>query len=369
MSIKNFYPGFSLILVLALVLSVHCQSGESQGSTASRCVTKPISMPAAGTFAGGPDRLFLGTAEGAVVALDSRSLEVLWRAELGGDFVSDLIVVEGGAAVVTNARTSETAGNSESRLTMLSSESGVPAWTASLPYHVQYYVGKINGSIATVAPDGTVMIFDRAGGRLKRKFIGNSHIAARPHFSPSGLVFVTEDKEIYVLSPDLRESSVKQMLEFKPISVLSTRDGGIAAGDARGNLAVFGPGSSRPLWRFKSGGAVTSIAETDEGLLVTSLDNFVYLLSDYNGDVIWKKRLTGRLLEGGLLLGDVLVVSINGENSVFVIELVKGKLLDELGFSGKELMSRTPIAVGDRSFALTTANTVEVYAFGGCGQK
>lgn len=354
------------MLVLGLVLSMQGQTGESQGATASRCVTKPISMPTGGTFAGGTDRLFLGTAEGAVVAFDSRSLEVLWRAELGGDFVSDLIVVEGGAAVVTNSRTSETARDSESRLTMLSSESGVPAWTANLPYHVQYYIGKINGSITTVAPDGTVMIFDPAGGRLKRKFTGNSHIAARPQFSPSGLVFVTDDKEIYVVSPDLRESSLKQVLEFTPTSVLSTRDGGIAAGDARGNLAVFGPGSSRPVWRFKSGGAVTSIAETDEGLLVTSLDNFVYLLSDYNGDVIWKKRLTGRLLEGGLLLGDFFVVSINGENSVFIIELVKGKLLDVLGFSGKDLVARAPIAVGNRSFALTTVDTIELYALGGC---
>ena len=109
--------------------------------------------------------------------------------------------------------------------------------------------------------------------------------------------------------------------------------------------------------------------EVDEGLLVSSLDNFVYLLSDYNGNVIWKRRLSGRGLDAGAIVQGHYVALVPSENSVFALGLEKGVVSDVILNSERDFVSKAPVPFNGRSFLIALADIIELYSFGGCEGK
>jgi len=361
---------FALIAAL-FALSGDAESQSQEGfPSVVRCnamVTDAAAVPA--TLASDRQRIYFGTSNGIMAALDKLSLERVWRTELGGEFVSNVLTVEGGHVAVTNPTGNSGPGGDVSRIHSLSSSSGVPVWTAKLPQSERYFLGRINGSVAAVAQNGAIYLFDALTGALQRQFAERGRVSARPYFYPTGVVFGTVEKRVISLSSQDAEFSAKQLSEYVPTAVISLKDGNLAVGDERGTLSIIDRQDARPIWKFKSGGAISSITETDEGLLLTSLDNFVYLVSDYNGDVIWKRRLTGRIVDGGLLMNGLFVAVIYGENSVFLIDRRKGKVAGVVLLAEKELTSRAPALTGEHTFALTSAESIETYSIGPCPVK
>ncbi len=353
---------------------VFAQNGAAKQAALAPCVRRAVSLPpATGMLGSDGSQVFIGYLNGTIEALAAGNLNTNWRAELGGEFASDLTLLENGIAVATNPlrEAKSTArdpnnGGDVSTVRLISKESGVTVWAAKVAYSERHYLGRINGSLAIVSKEGQITLLDRSTGQAQTQAMPVGRLSARPVFSTSTIALATVDKQLTVISAQGGRVISKQPTEHVVTALTFLKKDAIAAGDERGNVTLFGTEISKVVWRFKSGAGVSSVAETEEGILVTSLDNFVYLISDYNGDVIWKRRLTGRVLDGGLAINGHIVVLIYGENSVYVIDVNQGKLTDTLSSTERDLVSRIPVYVRDRTFALTTVDSVELYSLGGC---
>ncbi|NOT47860.1 MAG: PQQ-binding-like beta-propeller repeat protein [Acidobacteria bacterium] len=358
-----------LISFAILFLQVHCvfaQIGEQKPAAIVKCATLQLpSTPVTGVLASDGDRIYAGTVNGTFSGFESRNLRILWRVELGGEFVSGIALTEAGAVTVTNSVGDGNAVDG-STIRLFSKESGIPIWSTKLPYSERYFLGRINGSIAAVNSRGEIMLIDRAKGQIQWQAGPFGKLSSRPSFSSTSVVLATGDKNLTVVSAKTGGILSRQATEFVPTAVAFLKNEGIAAGDERGNVTLFGSQVARSIWRFKSGAGVSSVSEVNGGILVTSLDNFVYLLSDYNGDVIWKRRLTGRVVEGGLTIDDHFVVLMNGENSAYVIDLLKGKVTDTIPASDIDLINRLPVFVRNRTFVLSTLFSLDLYSLGDC---
>ncbi len=366
----RLFKGFAVLLVCVLGgFAVSAQTnGHSQALT--RCAVRPMPLvPSPGALASDGVRVYAGLVNGTITAMDAGQLEVVWRADLGGEVASEIIIVNGGIAVVTNQIGESTAPSENSILRMLSKEAGITNWSLKLPYSERYHLGKMNGGVVAIGQDGSIALADHATGRIAWQAGPFGAVTAKPSFSVESIVLGTSDKNLLVISAKDGSVITKQTADFVPVSVSFLKNEGIAAGDARGNVILFEQKGAGLVWKFKSGAAVSSATEIDDGILVTSLDNFVYLLSDYNGDVIWKRRLTGRVTNSGLAIDGFLVVLMYGENSAFVIDLETGKVTDMLPALEKEIVSRVPVYVKDRSFAFATTTSVETYSLGQCLRK
>ncbi len=109
------------------------------------------------------------------------------------------------------------------------------------------------------------------------------------------------------------------------------------------------------------GAAVTSVAGTSYGLLATSLDNFVYLLSFMRGDRIWKRRLAGRLDAPPLALADsVLLTTLSGDAGI-VLNLRDGKQINSLPLGEDSYMAAAPI-VSNGILFITTRHGLLAFA-------
>lgn len=361
----------SLILLILAFTAVQPVVGQTSPKLAaiSKCASRPIgSAPISGVLASDGDRIYAGTTGGILSAFDSVGLEIQWKAELGGDFASGILIVEGGAVVVTtpsgDAQTTEGA-----TIRLVGRETGISAWSLKIPYAPRYYLGRVNGSIAAISSDGFITLLDRASGKFVSRTGPFGKVSAKPSFTQAAILIATEEKNLIVVSGKDGTLQTKQSAEFVPTAVAFLKNESLAAGDERGNVTLFGAQEAKKIWRFKSGAGISFIGENEAGLLVTSLDNFVYLISDYNGDVIWKKRLTGRVVDGGITLADHFAVLVPSGNAGYVLDLKNGKVTDVISSGDVDLVSRVPVPTVDRTFAVATLFALESYSLGECPSK
>jgi outer membrane protein assembly factor BamB len=90
------------------------------------------------------------------------------------------------------------------------------------------------------------------------------------------------------------------------------------------------------------------------------------MISPKNGDVIWKRRMPGRILHGVLVTDNFVFALIYGESSAYLIDTKKGKLIDQLVQTDKNYQNRAPLLVNDSNIVFATADGVESYSVSGC---
>ncbi len=346
-------------------------AAQQNGGSATalvKCVSRAIVTAVPGMVSADDERVYVGLRGGVLTALDRQKLDVQWRTELGGEFASDLAILSGQIVVITNSEGNGSAKEAASTIRLISGDSGVTAWSSKLAFADDHSIGFSNGSIVIISSDGVVDVLDPGSGNLLRRSKALGKVSGKPALSEHLVAFATLANEVVAVPVKSLDEVQRFPLDFRPTFVAFARKGEVIVGDERGNLSLFYEPVARLSWKFKSGGSVSYAAQTDEGIIMTSFDNFVYLISDYNGDVIWKRRLTGRLVDGGTFIADSFVAIVYGENSAFVLDRKSGKLLDSIPASDRELVSLVPLDVGGGKFAMVYADAVEIYGIGGCGQ-
>lgn len=360
---------FSLFILTGLYVEAGAQSVEAAAVKLTKCSVYPIQNPVTDALAAEAQGIFIGISDGSVQALDSNISSGVWRTELGGEIVSNIVAAETGMLVVSNpVRTAESIPT-ESVLRSLSKETGVANWTARLPFSERFFMGAVQGNIAVVSREGLIASVDVQTGRILWRTLPFGPITARPTFSAHGIAFGTREKQIFIVAPETGEIHFKGTTDFIPTAITNPTLESMVVGDERGNVASVGIPGGKNIWKFKSGAAISFVSVSREGLFITSLDNFVYLISMYNGDVVWKRRLPGRVTEGLLFVNGYVVALIYGENSVFLIDTKKGKIIDQLPESERTFVNQVPLLVGETNLLITTPNSIEMYATNGCLQK
>jgi outer membrane protein assembly factor BamB len=123
-------------------------------------------------------------------------------------------------------------------------------------------------------------------------------------------------------------------------------------GDGKGLLISYNKKLKTQDWKFRNGGEISEITFTRKGLIVTSFDNYIYLISETNGRLLWKKRLSGRLLDKPQVFGNHVIVAANGDSTAAVLELDGGKLVNRV------ILEKDNYFLGD---SMRTGNSI-VYA-------
>ncbi|MBV9240366.1 MAG: PQQ-binding-like beta-propeller repeat protein [Acidobacteria bacterium] len=125
--------------------------------------------------------------------------------------------------------------------------------------------------------------------------------------------------------------------------------------------------ASGPIWRFKTGGAITAVIPVGDEFVVISRDNFVYSLNAKNGGLQWKRRMQGRIAHYGLGKGYLLVSSMD-QHGASLIDLTSGRLAGQIVLDGDDQFVLDPVVIGE-SFVTATDHAIAGYSLTGCGTK
>ena len=308
--------------------------------------------------------VFVAENGGSIRSLNSRTSSVNWITELGGGSSEIAAVPTLGVAVVTS-RVPHSA-LSGAILRLLSAESGLVKYSTSFPAAGDLHLVSVGSRLIVVDQNGEINAFDASTGERFWKLNLSGKVTSPAVVSGDVLAAATDDKKITVISVNdgkiLSTISVETIVTAMAIDENSV----IVAGDERGLVRSYRGGSAYVIWSFKSGGRVGTVSITPQGILVGSFDNFLYLLSNYSGDVKWKRRLDGRISSRPVLYQGTVMAASSTDEEAQVLDLANGKPVDRVPFGKERYMISEPV-LADRNIAIfTLVDSIAAYSPARC---
>lgn len=145
-----------------------------------------------------------------------------------------------------------------------------------------------------------------------------------------------------------------------------TSRGVIFTGDDLGR--VYLSGAEDKTWRqvLRAGGKITGFVETSRGLLITSLDNFVYLVSTNKGGLIWKKRLSGRIYHSPVVYMDRVFVYPVDAGKLYILDLLSGGVINFVNLPEGQRISADPFVQNPSALFLPVTGGIFRFSADGC---
>jgi outer membrane protein assembly factor BamB len=303
--------------------------------------------------------VYFADGEGRVRALNAGTGKVLWSTELGGTVTAMTVVSQAGLAVVTATGAS---GSGAATLRLLNSDSGLVRYSVDFPSGSDVHLLASGNRVIGVVSTGAIAAFDaRTGAPVWRADLA-AKLTAAPSISDETLVVSTQDRKILVISTGTGKV-VAAIPAARIVTSIAIRENGmIVTGDERGLVTNYRDSAGTVWWKFKSGAKVGTISETDEGILVGSFDNFLYMLSKYTGDVKWKRRLDGRIVSAPAAFNDHLIAASSTEENAHVLEIDSGKPVDQLAFGDDVFVTASPLVSDNKLSIFPLTNAIAAYS-------
>ncbi len=360
-------PKISIQIIFLASVMLSAILGQSKASSeidVAKCWSYPVAEIVATDLVADDSRVFIG-ADGAMVQALSFEGKKIWSSELGGDISSNILPLETGLFLVTSSVSGDVDRAGGSILRSLSKATGVTTWTLKLPDAERHFLGGFNGSLIVVSRNGIIQSIDAKSGEVRwRREIAENFVAA-PAFTAEKVLVASSVKQIFSISLNSGEIESMRKLPFAVTAIGESRTGEIVAGDERGNIFSLLSINEKPLWRYKSGGAISRISTIGTFILAASHDNFVYYLTARDGDVAWKKRLSGRISQVGNINDQYALVSSSDGNNAVVADLASGKVAGMILFGDEETPVFEPATSNGLIFLLTN-EAAYAYSVNGC---
>ena len=283
-----------------------------------------------------------------MVSLNSSDGRLNWKSDTGGEISASPIADDRGIYVASEyGDVASVSRMTKGALRALGQESGVTRWMRTLPAPIR---GSLAVSATTLfggAGDGTVYAIDKQTGLTRWSTRYSGAFASQPILSGALLFIGSDDGSLHALDQVTGKAAWSYRTHGPirgPVAVIS---GVVYFGSGDAYAYAVSESTGKLLWRSRTGAAVQSVAGTGEGVLVASLDNFVYLFSLNRGRRIWKRQLSGRISSQPLTATDGALYVPLSSNSGVVLALRDGKQVNTLPIGEDNSIGASPIGVGN----------------------
>lgn len=303
-------------------------------------------------------KLLLPLAGGNLLALNSETGENLWRTELGGEIVGQIIAGENNIFVPT-----QISGEKQNSIVIraLSAATGVTAWQGELPQTSEVWLAlRENILLATTISqeksESKLVALSAGNGELVWTQNISAKVTTLPVIIGNNVYVALDDKTIRIHSIvngteqrriDLRQEASGNLTIADNISIIS---------DRAGNVAALRLSDGETLWRLRVGAAVQQSLITPSGVLLSSLDDFIYLHDLKTGKRRWRRRLAGRPLGAAATpIDNSVLLTVTGETGGTIVNLKKGKILNQISFGANNTVLFAPLRVKENIVVITAS--------------
>lgn len=358
---KNKFHAFPLFFILYLFLSASLparsftQDGENWTKPLAQCWTYHSSQIAQTEIASDNEFVFYALLDGKINALHSKTGKIQWTTDFGENTSSSLKADSNSVYVLNeaepdeineNIKASDSPVNSESSLRSIDIASGIVNWKitfAHTNFNKRMFLHE--NHIILITADGIIIFINLRDGKISNEYKTGKEISAS-YIQGDAIVIGASDKKL-VLFPisDLqlrKELSVPEIV----LNIFLEDEGKIFWTGEKGTLNVISADSGKMLWTKKFGAEISGVRSVSGGLLVTSLDNFIYFTDD-KGNILWKRRLAARVLGKPFIMGKTAVLSAFGDSTAVFIDLRKGKAINSISLSDANYFTGSPVYVNE----------------------
>ncbi|MEO8649717.1 MAG: PQQ-binding-like beta-propeller repeat protein [Acidobacteriota bacterium] len=317
--------------------------------------------------AGADSRILLVAGRSGILqAVDSNFGKDLWSAELGGEISSEPFVHGDVVYVATN----EVRGNGQdppfSRLRAVSLRTGVTVWGIMMPYSSHVWLDHQGGSLITIGDGGTVAAYSETDGTERWILPLHQAVTAQPAVLGNRIALVGDKYHMNIISGSDGQLLAARKFSFPIAAIALLPEDNLMLADERGNVELYSKLSDSSEWRFKKGARFSALLGTQAGILATSYDNFVYMLATKNGNVIWKRRLPGRIAGAPTVTNDLILIGDSSSGDIFLLDLKNGRVINQVSLSDTDEAISAPLIVGSTGFAAIVADKLNRFSFTDC---
>jgi outer membrane protein assembly factor BamB len=305
---------------------------------------------------------------------DKKDARRIWVVELGGKMVSGLLLADENLFLIVKS-------GDKYVLKSLSRLTGVTNWQ-STPFSIssrfegepteEFFLHAYRSTVIVVGRSGEIYSFGKNDGRERWNVLLENNLTATPAFGDNLVAVGLADGKLKIVSlndgvelkrfesVDAAKASGTLAVSIVSAVIFQTA-GRIIYGDNRGFLTAVDLESGKTFWKMRSAAAaITGIERAPKGLLISSLDNFIYFVSYDKGRRLWKRRLAGRVVYRPLILDRYAVVINSFAPRADIIELLSGKTVNQIDFD-EENYFIGDIVFGGSLLAFQTARGLTVF--------
>lgn len=323
--------------------------------------------------------LYTAFSNGKLVAIDIKSADKIWEAEMSGEIVSAPLPDSENVYVAVDYATNqevENDGNNESKarrggrtiLRSLNRLTGLTNWETRVPFMKKAYIFLNNNFLIVIGEKGSIYSIDKLVGKIVWSQTANFDLSAPPRLNLGKIVFGSVDGGIIVFSIDNKQTFDTKTATV-PTAITNDRLGNIVWGDEKGFITSINAETNSKNWTLRKGAKISGVTLTREGLLVTCSDNFVYMFSAASGKMLWKRRLSGRISPVPLISDAFAVITLAAEPAAFAVHLKTGKVLQTFNLDNDNLFTSDFIKFENLFIYSTLRGLSAVSIDGKCSDK
>lgn len=297
--------------------------------------------------------LYVPLLEGRLISIDSIFGEKKWETELGGEIISETLVDSRNIYIASGSIGS--ANNSKNNknefpvvIRSLNRISGIVNWETGFSNNFAVYLSAYRTALILVANNGSLSAISKTDGRIIWSKNLYSDLTAVPFLNGSRILLGFKNR---IVTMSLDEGKIIEELKIsdEPTTIFKTETGNdVFWGDKKGFLTSFNLKSKKINWKFRKGAEISNVISTSRGFLVISQDNFLYLISEKSGNLIWKKRLSNRISVQPLILDNYAIFTTIAEPNAVIVELKTGKSVNNITLSTENFFTGSVIKSGNR---------------------
>ncbi len=329
--------------------------------------------------------IYLSLLNGKILALNSSDGHKIWETEMGGEIISTPILDSSGGGniylVIKSFRNEDLRIEPNSLLPLppnnfvvrsISSLTGITNWQNKLEVGNvnNLYLGTFREKVIIISENSELFALNKKDGTIIWSNSSEKGLSSLPLFNSDKIIISNLDNKISIISAETGTIQYQIKAKTEPKAVLF-EDGLLFWGDKKGGVYAINPQNKKILWQLRYGAEISNLVLTPMGILVTSFDNFIYMVSREKGKLIWKKRLAARITEMPLIIDNFGVFVTSTEAVANIIELAAGKSINQI-FPGTENYLNSRLIALNNLIAFPTNKgliTVVAAAAGGCMTK
>jgi outer membrane protein assembly factor BamB len=310
--------------------------------------------------------VFVPTAAGQIVRLQTADGSVVWRSDLGGEVSASPVANDRAVYVASEIPFPENFRVDYMRATgtvrALSRTSGVTLWMRTLPVALRGSLASNGQSLFGAATDGHIYSFDTTTGNINWVTQYRLRFASQIVIYNSKLYVGSEDGTLLSLNQTTGEPSWHYRTRGSVRGAVVVADGAVFFGSADGFVYSLEEATGRLRWRARTGASVQSVAFVNGGVVAASFDNFVYFFSSRRGARLWKRQLAGRIAAQPLIVErNVLLAPLSGDACV-VLEAEGGRQVNTLPIGEGNNTGAAPVLARGGVVLITTRQGLIAFA-------
>ena len=284
------------------------------------------------------NNILLSLLGGKLESVSSRSGKKSWESELGGEIILKPFISKESIFVTTRTKDNITVRS-------ISRDSGITNWQSSLDYTEQFFVTVLLNSLIVISKHGEILTLDINDGQLLSNYKTKLKFSTSPVIIGDQIIAGTTNNTIVFLSIKSREfQELKVQNSPHLVSIVSNKY--LFWNDYRGNSYLVDLLTRKTIWKFRSGAEISNVISTKDSLLISSLDNFVYLVSIRKGKLLWKRRFSERFTTSFYITETQAIITIPDANSAYIIDLEDGRTVNQVTTEENNSFADAPIIFG-----------------------